>query len=543
MLLAALVLPRHAAQAQVGTGTAPAPAVSSAGPSESADSGEDVTEAIDLGPPAAPDEVEAIDGAPGASASPTPRATPPAANPDRFELHGWARLSSEVGLGEAGSKEAPRGPTALSYDPLVLRNHLFARARYSHARWFEANLSGVLSYGVFERSPALASTTFNGFNGQYTRGELDPRLHELFLAFYFERFDLRIGQQRLAWGRADFISPNDVLNARDARDPFVGEQELRVTPTLLVRGDVDLGFGSLQAVISPVFVPDRFDVYGSNWAALQPGAPTGLRGLVNLLDRSTDPSLQSGVQTLLQATHLPQADLTQPSAGTRFAWSAGGIDVSHYYQYGFDGPFLVIAPDLAMTLANTDFGRVGLTDLQPFLRAIDEGRHPLQATYVRRHHVGLDAVTTLGPFAIRVDTALQSTRVFFQRDFQGVKSPAFRGVLSVEYQTGEPDKTLLLELLYQRVLSRLQAPLLFYVRDTVGVAFLLRWPLFDRFSADLRVVEGLQPWSTVLQPQLNAKFDALVLSLGSLWLDGARGSFGDYFRRNREIYIKGKYSF
>jgi hypothetical protein len=570
-LWVALVAPSQVARAQADTATpvtpapisptaseppaAPAPAAMPAPTPEPIDTGADLTETIDTGPAAAgasdspdaesaePDLVESIDGAPGPVAAAASRASPSAPDPDRFELRGWARLSTELGLGEAGPSEAARGPTAMSYDPLVLRNQLFARARYSHARWFEANLSGVLSYGIFERSPALASTTFTGFNGQSTRGELDTRLHELFLAFYFERVDLRIGQQRLAWGRADFISPNDVINARDARDPFLSEQELRATPTLLARADFDLGFGSLQAVFSPVFVPDRFDVYGSNWAALQPGAPAGLRGLVGLLDRSSDPSLQSTLQTLLQATGLPRADFTQPSAGAKFAWSAGGIDVSHYYHYGFDGPFLAIAPDLAMTLANTDFGRVGLADLQPFLRAIDDGRHPLQVTYVRRHHVGLDAGTTLGPVAVRLDAALQSTHVFFRRDLQGVKSPSLRGVLSVEYQTGEPDKALVLELLYQRVLSRMHAPLLFYDRDTLGVASILRWPLFRRFGGELRIVQGLQPVSTVLQPQLNAKFDALVLSLGSLWLQGARGSFGDYFRRNREVYLKAKYSF
>ena len=56
------------------------------------------------------------------------------------------------------------------------------------------------------------------------------------------------------------MSPNDVINARDNRDPFVSETELRRIPSLLARADLDLGFGSLQLVLAPIYDADVADV-------------------------------------------------------------------------------------------------------------------------------------------------------------------------------------------------------------------------------------------------------------------------------------------
>jgi len=135
-------------------------------------------------------------------------------------------------------------------------------------------------------------------------------------------------------------------------------------------------------------------------------------GSANLARRSLDPTLQESAQRLLSATRYPKSDLTEPVLGARLSWSAGGVDVSYYYQYGFDGPLIKIDPAFAGTLASIDFNQAGLADLEPWLAAIDRWSPPVQASYVRRHHVGMDLATTVGPFAFRVDAAYESKRVF-----------------------------------------------------------------------------------------------------------------------------------
>jgi hypothetical protein len=506
------------------------------------------------------DLVETIDPAPATASVPsvaeplnatpmlTPRLTAGATTRvppdlDRFELHGWARQSLEIGLAKRSPQSNDADPTAVPYDQLTARTQLFMRARYSHARWFEASISGAVSYSSYEQAPAHAATTFDGVNGQSVRGVLEPELYELYAGFFTPYLDVRIGQQRVAWGNTELACPNDILNARDLRDPILSEIELQHVPTFMLRADLDLGFASLQGIAEPVYTPDRYDVYGSNWAAVQPDAPVWARGLSNLAQRSLDPTLQESAQRLFLATRYPKNDLTAPVLAARLSWTLAGVDVNHYYQYGFDGPLIKIDPAFAASLASIDFNHAGLADLEPWLLAIDAGQQPLQVTYIRRHHVGTDVATTLGPVALRLDAAYESKRVFFRRDLQGAVSPTFQGVLSVEYQTGDKDKLAVLEFVYLHLLDVPSAPLLVYARDTVALGGDVRWPLWRPLGFELRALLGALPQSAILQPELNLKFERCVVSAGGLWLDGEAYSLGQHFRRNVEGYTKVKLLF
>lgn len=497
-----------------------------------------------LAPPRATAEVAVPAAPPVVVEQKLPSAPPPpAVAADRFALTGWARQSVELGFSNDALRPNQPERTALPYDRAVARSQLFMQARYSRGNWFEADVSGQLAYALFEQGPAHESTPFNGFNGQSARGALEGQLRELFVGFFSSRLDVRIGQQRIAWGKGDFVSPNDVMNARDTRDPFVGETELLHLPTFAIRADLDLGIGTLEGVFSPVFTPDRFDVSGSNWAAIQPDAPTWVRGVANLIDRSTDASLRPTVQRLLSATNYPKSDFSEPVVGARWTWNLSRADVSYYYQYGFDGPLLEVDPALVTSLRSLDYSHAGLADLEPVLRAIDAGQAPIRLSYLRRHHVGMDASTTWGPLAFRVDTAFDSKRAFIRRDFLGTTSPTFQGLASIEYQTGDTDKDLLIEVIYQHLFDKQAIPVLIYARDTVGIAGDLRWPIWGPVTAELRALVGLRPESQLVQPQLNVKFGALVLSAGGLLLRGAQYSYGQYFQRNDEAYLKAKYSF
>ncbi len=472
-----------------------------------------------------------------------PSAAPVPAVTDRFALTGWARQSVELGFSNDALRPEQPERTALPYDRIATRSQLFMQARYSRGHWFEADVSGLLSYSAFEQGPARESTPFNGINGQSARGLLEPQLRELFVGFFSSSVDVRIGQQRIAWGKGDFVSPNDVMNARDSRDPFVGETELLHLPTFALRADFDLGIGTLEGVASPVFTPDRFDVSGSNWAILQPDAPVWVRGLSNLLDRSTDPSLRPAMQPLLSSTRYPKSDFTEPVLGARWTWAVSRADLSYYYQYGFDGPLIEVDPQLLAGLSSLDYSQAGLADLQPLLQAIDAGQSPIRLRYVRRHHVGMDAATTWGPLAFRLDAAYDTKRVFVRRDFLGATSPAFQAVASIEYQTGDTGKDLLFEGIYQHLFDKDTPPLLIYGRDTIGIAADLRWPIWQPLSFELRGLLGLRPKTQLVQPQLNVKFGALVVSVGALLLAGDQYSFGQYFHRNDEAYLRAKYSF
>jgi hypothetical protein len=501
-----------------------------------------VVETIDDTPAATPVPDAALHAPPAPGdqgAEPTP-----APAPDRLQVSGWTRLLLSTGTDRAGFHRDSPDPLAVPYDQLVNRNQLSIQMRYARGNDWETVASALLGYNVFEQDADLGKE-FSGFNGASTRTAFEPQLREAYVGVFWPSVDVRIGQQRLAWGRGDAITPNDIVNPRDTRDPFLSETELLHIPTFMLRTDFDLRFATLQTVYSPFFVPNRLDVYGGNWAVVQPDAPAGYRGLLNLASRLVDPSLAEALQPLLGQTELPEDDLSNSSAGARLSWTARGIDVNHYYHYGFDGtPNFQIDPMFQKMLGGLDFNSTKVNALTGVLDPIANGYRPVSSTYVRRHHVGLDVQGSLAPFLIRLDAAYDSQAVFTGRDLIGTVKPAAQAVLGVEYQTGDLGKTVIVEAWYHHIDGAPRdGTLIGYDADTVGIASLWRWTFGESVELETRAFVGLHPVSYVVRPQLSWKRDGLALRAGVLVLGGDDGTYANYYRRNTSVYGGIKYSF
>ncbi len=444
---------------------------------------------------------------------------------DRTDIGGWARESSEWTLTTSGYRKGAPSPLDVPHDRLISRTQLYLHASHVRGDWFEATVSGVVGYSLREQGPSGAAS-FDGVNGQATSGEAEISLRELYLGLYSRHVDFRIGQQRVAWGRADLQSPNDVLNARDLRDPILTETELRHIPTPLLRLDIDLGSVNVELAVTPVFIPDLYDVYGTNWSAIQQDSSPEIKQQFASAWQLVDATKQSQFNALAHDTGLPAANWTAPSGGTKLSTTLGGIDLDAYYHYGFDTtPYVLIAPtgpSLAMALLGV----------------------PISATYVRRHHVGLDATGTAGPLVFRLDAAYESERVYYHVLFSSFESPTALGVASVEYQTGDIDKVLLVEAIYNHLFNPPDLPLLGYERDSYAVAATFRWPIGAGFAVDLRSLVGITPTSFVLQPAFRWKLsDALFLKVGTVLLGGEEDSVGWYYRHNTSAFVQAKYSF
>src|SRR5262249_18741263 len=127
------------------------------------------------------------------------------------------------------------------------------------------------------------------FNGASTRTLYEYELREAYLGFFAGPVDIRLGQQRIAWGSGEFFQPNDVINARDLRDPVLTDNELLRIPQLVARVDIDiLRKARVQLVFAPFFIPDRLPFFGENWALIQPGAPALYRTALSLFANSQD---------------------------------------------------------------------------------------------------------------------------------------------------------------------------------------------------------------------------------------------------------------
>lgn len=506
-----------------------------------ADDGSDVVETIALDPnPGASASAPPV--APAVAASP-PRPAPPPRAPSlhSFQLRGWARALGIVGL----ARSAPSTPPELGYVPhdrVVFTQQMFVRLRYAYGRSFEAVASGLLSFSAYEEDAPL-SESFNLVNGA-GRTAFDGSLREAYIGAFWRTLDFRIGQQRIAWGRGDAFTPNDILDGYDLRDQLLAEPDALHLPNFAARLGLDLGFGSLEAVVQPFFQPNRFDVYGGNWALIQRDSPLAYTTLLGLTNGAISPTLHDALQPLLGQTELPPNDFSATSAALRFGIDVHRFDFNLYYQYGWDRtPKLAIDPAYATMLAQIDYAHP--IDPTPFVQPFLAGQHPVRATYVRRHHVGFDAATPVGPLLLRAEGAFDSAHVFAARDdMQGIVSPTLQATAGLEYQPGEFGKLVLVEGWYMHAVDLADdRPVWFAQRDIAGAAGLVRWSFFhDQLELEARGVVAAQPLSWMARGEAGWKHKALQIRAGAVLLDGDLFSFGHFYRANTSVYLFVKYS-
>jgi hypothetical protein len=493
------------------------------------------------------DVVESIDGSGAAPSTPPPsEPAPAAASAHRIEAGGWTRSLLEYGLIAVDVPRAPPDPTAVPHDRLVFRQQLFVRLRYAYKRLFELDASGLLSYGVFV-GDSPPGEDWNGGNAYRTRTAFEGQLRDLYLAAYLPRLDLRVGQQRIVWGRGDAFTINDVWGAYDLRNPLLAETEELHIPIPALRADIDFGLGYIEAVATPFFVGNRYDLYGANWATVQPRAPEPYRALLGLSSALGNDALYDAAQPLLGVTDPPAADFSAMQAGLRFALNVHKLDFDAYYQYGYDrNPRLRVDPMFLQALTTLDYVRSGLPGIvNPYLSLLQTGTKPIVSDYVRRHHVGLDVGTTVGPVVLRAEASYDSAAVFPRAsDLQSVVTDTVQAVLGFEYQPGELGKLLIVEGWYMGLISAPADPLLLTHTNNGGVAALFRWRLFrDHLELEARALVSIEPLYWIIRPQLGYLWRGLAVRIGMVYLDGEDGSFGAYYKRNSSIYSSIKYSF
>ena len=495
------------------------------------------------------DITETIGGTPQPESAPAQSPTDAAPAPEkktRFQASGYVRQSLELVYGEFAQQAGDSAPPTIWRDVFVSRTQLMLRASYVEERHFEATVSGLLSYTahVAKRAPYYSQGVVD-----LVRGEVEPELREAYLGFFWPAVELRVGQQRVAWGRADFQSPNDVINARDLRDPFLTETELRYLPTPVMRASVSGGAVTFETVASPFFVPDRFDVVGSNWSAIQIRSPLPYQAFVSSAGGLVDDSVEPDLIRLFRQTARPKDNGKGAAIGARLSANLSGTDLDAYYHYGYDSlPYVQVDPGFAQyaTASIEDFRTPGGSKFAPVLDLLDEGVKPISAHYIRRHHAGFDVASVLGSFVLRLDAAYESKRVFYKMDLTSFAVPTVLGVAGIEYQTGNIDDVLLVEVLAARMLD---APppdtdILAYERNTAAVAGTLRWGMGEEWGIDLRALVGLVPRSYALQPALRFKpNDSFTLRLGALILSGEENSFGWYFGDNDSAFVQLKWAF
>ncbi len=459
-------------------------------------------------------------GLPAASAAPADEA-----DTGTIDVTGWLRDAVSV---DRPRPDGPEHPPELTppHDLLTNRAALYLSV---HRRRAGSALvaSGALEHRLLVNDGRSRYDTDN--QGVYGRRyEFTQRLVELYGALYTGPVDLTIGQQRVAWGRNELLGINDVIDARDLRDPLLVPEELRYLSMPALRGDVSHDWWSLQLTFIPFFRPHAFDFFGTNWALVQSGAPAAYVAVLNALPPS------SGASALFSPDRAVKDDLSQSAVALRWRWTIGSLEVNHYYHYGLDQtPRWTFSQQQLAALEDPAL------QLDPGARAAAFGAFAatVSVQYQRRHHLGLSVSGESGPFLLYGEGAFESSKVFITSDLHTVARPWWVAAVGAEYQ-GDIDRVVDLALEYGRaVLEEGDGTLLWYQRNNLNAAISAQWRLWDQVSAEARGIAGIIPAGISGRLGLRWKRNHWAVAAGAAVLTGSNLSFGGYYRANQGLYV------
>jgi hypothetical protein len=195
--------------------------------------------------------------------------------------------------------------------------------------------------------------------------------------FYFDaklgHLDLRIGKQRIRWGRADGFNPTDNVIPYDYLDLF---SETRL-PSAAIKADLYLAQSSFEFIWTPFYTPTRLPLIGQRWFPRIPD---------DMPDNSSNP-----VPVAYQDTGgaLPSRTIGNSQWGVRYNQILPGAEFSLSYLDGFD---------------DIPFFRPKMPLLQPNL-PVPDILVSFSREYYRSRIVGLDFASEIGPFGVRGEAA------------------------------------------------------------------------------------------------------------------------------------------
>jgi hypothetical protein len=390
---------------------------------------------------------------------------------------------------------------------------------------------------------------------------------EAYADLHSSRADVRIGIQKVAWGKLDGVPPTDVVNPRDYHDPIVNDFEERKIGIPAVLGtyylpDVPrLDLNGLRAtlVYVPIAVPSRLALAEERWFPSSTFPPSEVRvSPANLGPLA--PTFPHGLRIPVEfgtLNHRPPHGFDDGGVAFRLGgtWRDSDWDLYHY-----TGPETGPDADLRVELRHPRGEAVPVTAVSRLRQAHDV-----------IHMTGVDAATVLGGFTVRAEAAYFVDRPYlrFSQDLiREAQNPAvvtrylgslgrsrfqvpigelFPSLDSVEWGVGadylingwQP-----LVQLNQIVLLESAPRLLIHDPETRLSGTLRKHLLAERLELEVRATYAIEREAWYLFPRASYLVrDDFRVRLGYLAIGGPRDSVLGQFRENDEFVLQARYSF
>ncbi len=379
------------------------------------------------------------------------------------------------------------------------------------------------------------------------RGFFEPMLGEAFVDLYTKKVDVRIGNQRLALGANAALAGADALNPRDLREDFLlADPEDAVLPVFAVRGAGEIGTLDWLLAYAPFFTPNRFMVFGSDQALLQPGLALGFD------DRRVDPSVVPYGQERLLETQRPPPFAGDLALRLR---SRGKVRIGASWVWMNEKmPRVVVDKELQAFLSAQSAGKpVDPATAASLSNRFQANETLFTGTYRRAHLLSLEASMLVGPGQLDLDVTYSPRQTFFDADLAPIDKPAL--TLVVGYSSAEqsdwvwavqylglviPDITAKEQVILIEPATAVGGARTAFLHLFVGQVGVVK--LDDRLEVTVRgAFEPIQRSFAIGPKVIWRGFDRWDLWLAAEFYEGSPWSPLGYFGRNDQILAGARY--
>ncbi len=454
------------------------------------------------------------------------------------------------------------------------------RAALAFTDWLRFDSTTVVANG----GPTMLATSGGVYNWSDVFQELSPAVdfEEAYVDLLLPSVDLRLGKQRVAWGKLDRTQPNDLINPRSYLDPFLQEE-----------GEQKLGVPAVQAsyyppatwrvpaesrvtfVWVPRYLPYRFprascDVVGDSsqcsierWFPPAVVPPTTFT--VPLSPGTSPPALSVPLSFRVHNASPPAWRIDNSEIALRYSALLRESEFAAYYFHGFDlsPAFLLQAealgdPDPSPGNPTGVANLRGATTVSPAFKQIDA--------------CGADIASAVGRFTMRAEGAFVRGRPFSPDLRRLVTDPALivaqipdiLGALAggagqvpvalpssvvvrdaVEWGIGADwtydGYVALLQLNQTDVLNN-DTELLIKDTETRVIGSVRKHFLSDVLQVQLLGLYGISSDYTMLRPRVRYGFgNGVTAELGYLFIAGRSNSLVGQFKHNDEGWLRIEY--
>lgn len=431
-------------------------------------------------------------------------------------------VMSGVGYSRAGADLRQETPYE---DNREWRNKLFLELKADPYEELRAVISVLAEHNT------LAGTT--------TRLGYGLGLYEGYVRLRKGDFDFFVGKQTVDWSKAD-VSVIDTLNPRNLEEFAGREDEFVKIPTLMARAVYTRGDDTFEAAYVPFYVPSNFQLYGSDWAALNNNAFGAYEGDINL-KLYTQQGFKPGIDD------YPENNGVNGTVALRWNRMGENFDYQLSYVNGWAQlPLFEFNAEFAKYLAAQPAGaRKTLQTLTP--QEVLAFSPLYESRPVRQNQLGFGTSGALGESTVRGELTVIHPQELYTTDFKLTENTLAAGTAGFDrFLPGN---------LYVN-LSYLGAYVADYPRGglylvkewnhlAIGV---LRGGFFDeRFAPELRAIVNVLEEDYMLNPRLPVKlFDNTTVTAGAYYLQGAqknRDTLFGQFRENSFAYLQLRQSF